>query len=114
MKKMAMVLLSIMVLSVLAIGTSEVEATTLYPGWYNTTVQSVGALPAPSSVFVIFATSSDNSWPNSRVFFLDGLEKPGLAAALTGLAGTGAVALFLPTGVAEATFVQGVTAGIVP
>jgi hypothetical protein len=113
MKKMAKVLLCIMVLSVLAIG-SDAGATATYPGWYNCTVQSVGALPAPGAVYVIFATDVTGTfWTDSRVFFLDALEKPGLAAALTALAASGNIALYLPTSYAAATYVQGVSAGVV-
>ena len=114
MKKMAMVLFCVMVLSALAIG-SESNATVANPGWYNVTIQSCGALPVANFYF-LFATSNDASWTGSRVFVMDAANvqnKAALAGVLTGYSSSGQCALYLPDSVAAGTFVQGAGAGSV-
>ena len=114
MKKMAMVLACVMLLTVLAIS-SESNATVLNPGWYNVIINSSGALT--SNLFFLFATSTlaTPAWPGQRLFLMDGANpacKALLAAGLTGVA-NGAGALYLPTTIAANTYVTGVGAGTV-
>jgi hypothetical protein len=112
MKKMAMVLLCVVVLSALAIG-SESNATPTYPGWYNVTLVSAGALPTYNFYF-LFATSSDASWTGNRVFLIDASNpatKAALAAALTAYSSSGQASLYMPTSIEPNTFVEGVVAG---
>jgi hypothetical protein len=114
MKKM--VLLCVVLLSVFAI-VSISNATVANPGWYNASVQSVGALPS-SNFYFIFATDlgSPTTWTGSQVFLLDASNpenKAALASALTGFANSTGVALYLPSGTAVGTFISGVGAGTV-
>ena len=114
MKKM--VLVCVLLLSVLAI-VSVSNATVANPGWYNASVQSVGALPS-SNFYFIFATDLGGTpaWTGSQVFLLDANiadNKAGLAAALTGFANSSGVAMYLPGGTGAGTFVSGVGAGSV-
>ena len=112
MKKMAMVLVCVMLLSALAIGSDAVAAPPPFPGWYNCKVISVGSFTV--NAYFIFASNNDGAWTGNRVFLMDGVQpgtKAMLATALTGYAGTGEVSLYLPTSIAENTFVQAVLAG---
>ena len=114
MKKMAMVLVCVMLLSALAIS-SESNATVANPDWYNVTVNSCGALTY--NLYFIFATSTlaTPAWTGQRLFLIDGVNPAGkalLAAGLTGVA-NGAGALYLPTTIAANTYVIGVGAGTV-
>jgi hypothetical protein len=113
MKKMAMVLVCVMLLSVLAIG-SEANATTANPDWYNVTIQSCGAV---GGLYFIFCTSNDTLWTGQRIFLMDATNtanKSLLAASLTGQANGGSAALYMPGGVpAAGSFVVGVGAGTV-
>ena len=111
MKKMAMVLACVMLVSVLAIG-SESNATTANPDWYNVTIQSCGAV---GGLYFVFCTSVDTLWTGQRMFLMDA-ENPAnkalLASALTGQANSGAAALYMPGGVPPAgAFIVGVGAG---
>ena len=120
MKKMAMVLLlCVMVLSVMAID-NEANALPAFPGWFNCTVVSCGALPnAPFGVYFLFVTSNDNLWTGSRYFYMNANDpntKSQFAAALTGYASGGQVSLlFLNNSTAnppvQGTFADGVNAG---
>ncbi len=99
MKKMAMVVLCVMVLSVVAAIGNEAVAAPTNTDWYNCTAVSVGALPAPWNFYFVFATNNDGWWANSRLFFIDATNaaaKPMLATLLTGYASGGAVALYIP------------------
>lgn len=111
MKKMAMVLVCVMLLSVLAIG-SQANATTANPDWYNVTIQSTGSV---GGLYFIFCTSVNTLWTGQRMFLIDAANaaaKSQLAAALTGLANSGAAALYSPGGVPPAGgFMVGVGAG---
>ena len=114
MKKMAMVLVCVMLLSALAIS-SESNATVLNADWYNVTINSSGALTY--NIFFVFATSTlaTPAWTGQRVFLMDGSNpacKALLAAGLTGVA-NGSGALYLPTTIASGTYVTGVGAGTV-
>jgi hypothetical protein len=111
MKKMAMVLVCVMLLSAFAIGSAAVAA--VPPGWYNCTVTSVGIVPAGNYYFVV-AQNPDGGWVGSQSFLIDSTTaaaKTLLATILTGYSGTGQVALFLPDGVGQFAFVQAVVAG---
>ncbi len=99
MKKMAMVVLCVMVLSVVAAVGSEAIAAPTNTDWYNCTAVSVGALPAPWNFYFVFATNNDSWWTGSRLFFLDSTNlaaKAMLATVLTGYASGGNVALYIP------------------
>ena len=113
MKKMAMVLACVMLLSVLAIG-SEVNATGANPDWYNVTIQSVGAV---GGLYFVFCTSNDTLWAGQRMFLMDAANaanKSLLASALTGQASGGQAALYMPGGVPpQGAFIIGVGAGTV-
>ena len=115
MKKMAMVLVCVMLLSALAIG-SESNATPTNPDWYNVTINSCGALDY--NLYFIFATSTltpTPAWSGQRVFLMDGANvnnKALLAAALTGQAG-GSGALYMPNGIGAGAFVTGAGSGTV-
>jgi hypothetical protein len=115
MKKMVMILLCVMLLSALAIG-GESNATTANPGWYNCTINSVGA-DTSGTYYIVNATSSDTTWAGVRVFFVDGLAAGGkgmLATILTGYASSGSVALYLPSSQNPYTYIGAVTAGVMP
>jgi hypothetical protein len=115
MKKLAMVMVCVMVLSALTIG-SVANATTANPGWYNVIVTYIGALPT-YGFYSLTATSSDTSWTGPRIFLIDAANpetKSMLATALTGYANSGGVTLYLPNTIAEYTFVGGVGAGALP
>ena len=115
MKKLAMVLVCVLVLSALTFS-SAANATTANPGWYNVTVTYIGALPT-FGFYSLTATSSDTSWNGTRIFLIDATNpetKSMLATALTGYANGGAVAVYLPSSIAEFTPVSGVGAGVLP
>jgi hypothetical protein len=111
MKKMVMVCVCVMLLSVLAIG-SESNATTANPDWYNVTIQSCGAV---GGLYFVFCTSVDSLWTGQRMFLMDATNaanKSLLASALTGQASGGAAALYMPGGVPPAgSFIVGIGAG---
>lgn len=119
MKKMAMVVLCVMMVSAVGI-VNNAAATTLNPDWYNCTLQSAGAA---GQFYFVFATCAGvggtASWVDSRVFLIDnaptGQGKAMLAAALTAAAGSGAAALafsgFGNANVPAGTFVSAVSAG---
>jgi hypothetical protein len=111
MKKMAMVLVCVMLLSVLAIG-SESNATTANPDWYNVNIQSCGAV---GGLYFVFCTSVDSLWTGQRIFLMDATNpanKSLLASALTGQAGGGLGALYMPGGIPPSgAFIVGVGAG---
>ena len=115
MKKMAMVLVCVMLLSALAIS-SESNATAANPDWYNVSLQSCGALN--NNLYFIFCTSTltpNPAWTGQRIFLMDGSNpacKALLAAGLTGVA-NGSGALYLPGTIAAGTYVTGVGAGTV-
>lgn len=111
MKKMAMVLMCVMVLSGMAIGSAN--ATVANPGWFNVTLVSCGSLPS-FNVYVITATSNDNTWAGQRVFLMDATNaalKTSFATALTGYSSGGQAAIYLPNTQAANTFIDGVYAG---
>ena len=115
MKKMAMVLICVMVLAALAIG-SKANATAANPGWYNITVTSVGALPA-FNIYTITATSNDATWTSTHIFLLDSTipdTKSALATALTAYSNGGLAAIYLPNSQATGTFTNAVNAGTLP
>lgn len=124
MKKMAMVVVCVMMLSTMAI-VNDAAATTINPDWYNCTIQSTGALG--TTFYFVFATCAGvgggGSWADSRVFLIDssaaGPGKALLAGLLTGYASGGQAALYIPgftavtTGPPAASAVVGVGAGSV-
>jgi hypothetical protein len=115
MKKMAVVFICAMLLSTIAVS-SQVNATTANPGWYNTSVSFVGALPL-AGLYSIVATSADQSFPAGTTYLIDATNpetKSMLATVLTGYANSGPVALYLPNGIAAYSFCSGVAAGVVP
>lgn len=99
MKKMAMVLLCVMVLSS-AIIVNESAATTANPDWFNCTMQSAGVVGAFGFVFVTSAgTGGTTPFTTSTLYAFDATTVNGkamLAAALTAYASGGAVALYFP------------------
>lgn len=116
MKKMAMVLLCVIVLSTLAIGSQANAAVPAYADWYNVTATSCGAM---TTFYFVFVTSNDALWTGVRLFLIDGTNaatKTILAASLTGYASGGQLSLYIP-GYSNAspppanTFVTGVVAG---
>ena len=112
MKKMAMLLACIMVLSALTIG-NEANATTVNPGWFNVTLVSCGSLPS-YGLYVITCSSDNATWTGNRVFLLDANNpavKASFAAALTGYANGGKASIYLPTTQAANTLIDGVYAG---
>jgi len=111
MKKMAKVLLCVMVLSTLAIGSQANAAPPAFAGWYNCTVSSAGSL---GSFYFMFVTNNDAVWTGARTFLIDAANPATntmLAALLTGYASGGQVSLYLPGGTAANSFVSGVVAG---
>ena len=71
MKKMAMVVLCVMMLSTVAI-VNDAAATTVNPDWYNCAVQSCGALTTFGFVFATCAgVGGGGTWADSRVFVID-------------------------------------------
>ena len=115
MKKMAKVLVCVMLLSALAIG-SESNATAANPDWYNVTINSCGALNW--NYYFIFCTSTltpTPAWTGQRMFLMDGANtanKALLAAALTGQS-NGFASLYMPGGVTAGSFVTGAGAGTI-
>jgi hypothetical protein len=114
MKKMAMVLVCVMLLSTLAIST-ESNATAANPDWYNVSINSCGALNY--GLYFVFCTSTDSpaAWTGQRLFLMDGANansKAMLAAGLTGNANSSG-ALYMPSGIAAGTYCTGVGAGSV-
>jgi hypothetical protein len=112
MKRIAMVLVCVMVLSALAIG-GVANATVANPGWYNVTLVSIGSLPS-YGLYVITCSSDDTTWTGNRVFLMDATNqamKTSLAAALTGYSVSGKASIYLPTTQAANTFFDGVYAG---
>jgi len=123
MKKMAMVVLCVMMLSTVVI-VNDAAATTLNPDWYNCVVQSAGGLnPIYGFCFATCAgTGGGGAWADSRVFLIDTTTTQGralLASVLTGYASGGTAALYIPgftavpTGPPLGNFISGVGAGSV-
>lgn len=99
MKKMAAVVLCVMVLS-MAFVVNESAATTLTPDWFNCTLQNAGVLSTLGFVFATCAgTGGGPSWTDSRFFGYDASSPSGkamLAAALTAYASGGSAAILFP------------------
>jgi hypothetical protein len=121
MKKMAVVVLCVVMLS-MVVAVNESAATTANPDWYNCAIQSTGASGAFYFVFATCAgVGGTASWADSRVFLIDnaagGQGKAMLAAVLTGYASSGAVALAFPgfgnADVPAGTFIGAAGAGSV-
>ena len=121
MKKVAMVVLCVVMLSMVAFG-NEAAATTANPDWYNCTIQSAGGSGAFYFVFATCAgVGGTSSWTDSRVFLIDnsatGQGKAMLAAVLTAYASGGQCALAFPgsgsAAVPAGTFIGAVGAGSV-
>ncbi len=114
MKKMAMVLLCVVMLS-MAVVVDESGATTANPDWFNVTVQNVGITGNLGFIFATCAgTGGTPSWTDSRFYGYDASTPAGkamLAAALTGYASGGSLAVQFP---GQQGTSGGVPAGTVP
>lgn len=114
MKKMAVVVLCVVMLS-MAVAVNESAATTLNPDWFNVTVQNVGVLQTLGFLFATCAgAGGTQSWTDSRFFGYDSSTAAGkamLAAALTGYASGGTLAVQFP---GQQGTVGGPPAGSVP
>ena len=114
MKKMAVVLLCVVMLS-MAVAVNESAATTLNPDWFNLTVQNAGVLQTLGFFFATCAgTGGTPSWTDSRFYGYDSSTPTGkamLAAALTGYASGGTFAVWFPGQQGNA---GGVPVGAVP
>jgi hypothetical protein len=113
MKKMAMVLICVMVLSTLALSSNPVEAVSPYPDWFNCTVTNCGLVFG--NVYFVHVTTVDGQWQGTNTFFIDAADassKAAYASMLTAYANNGQVSLYIPSqSVTPNTFISGCTVG---
>lgn len=110
MKKMAMVLICVAMMSALVVGAASAAT----PPWYNCTITAPGAT---GPFFFVYATSDTTAWVGSQLFLIDASDpimKAAFAALLTGFANGQQVTLYLPGGIAPNSFISGVSAGLQP